>query len=204
MNHPQFRQIPAELKTGFFAQPQLFPLLLGLFPPLAAARTLQNGLALGLASGAVLLCSSLPLSLLRNRIPARMRLFAALAALSCFTAAADFLLETFFPVLWANLGIYIPLISVNCVLISRAEDFSFRNPPAAAAADALSAGLRFTLLLSGLAALRELLGAGSLWGFSLLPFAPLPLLVSSAGGLILAGLLIAAGQCIFEKRRQRV
>lgn len=183
---------------GVLRQNPLLVLLLGICPALGAATCAQNGLGLGVATAAVLLCSSLVISLLRQVVPGQIRILSSLVIIAAFTTAADLLLQAFFPDLSAALGIYVPLMAVSCFILGRTETFACRHKPGAALLDGLFMGLGYTLALTLLGAVREILGTGALWGKSVpvLSQYPVGLALAPCGGFILLGVLAALVQWV--------
>lgn len=187
-------------RDGLLRRNPLFVLLLGLCPALFVTTCLQNAVATGVATTAVLICTGLTCSLLRAAIPAPLRVAVRLVSAAAFTGAADLLMQAFFPELSQALGIYVPLIAVSGVIMSRSETFGYL--PGKAFLDGLFAGLGFTAALVILGGARELLGSGSLWGHAL-PFIsvhPLRLLLTPCGGLLSLGFLTALVQHISRRK----
>lgn len=184
--------------NGLFRQNPIFVLLLGMCPTLATTTSLQNGIGMGLSTTAVLICSSLVISLLRNIIPNGIRTVSYLVIIATFTTAADLLMQAYAPDLSEALGLYVPLIVVNSILLGRAESFASKNPPTKSFLDGLFTGLGFTGALAILGGIREILGAGTIWGAPVPVFStyPVGLILSPCGGFIILGCLIALVQFI--------
>lgn len=182
--------------NGLIYQNPTFVLLLGMCPTMATTTSLQNGLGMGLSTAAVLACSNLAISLLRKVIPNQIRIASYVVVIATFVTAVDLLLQAFVPGLSDALGLYIPLIVVNCIILARAESFASRNKPGASFLDGAFTGLGFTGALAILGAIREILGAGSLWGVALpgISTHPVGLILSPCGGFITLGCLIALVQ----------
>ncbi len=190
--------------NGLIYQNPTFVLLLGMCPTMATTTSLQNGLGMGLSTAAVLACSNLVISLLRKVIPNQIRIASYVVVIATFVTAVDLLLQAFVPSLSDALGLYIPLIVVNCIILARAESFASRNKPGASFLDGLFTGLGFTGALAILGAIREILGAGSLWGVSLpgISAHPVGLILSPCGGFITLGCLIALVQWLRTRPRK--
>lgn len=183
------------LSRGFLKENPLFVLLLGMCPALAVTSTVMNGLGMGAAVVFVLTCSNLSVSLLRKVIPSAVRIPAFIVVIASFVTVVDMVMEGFAPELHESLGVFIPLIVVNCVILARAEAFASKNPVLGAVIDGLGMGLGFTFALVVVSAFRELLGSGSLLGINLLGqgFAQSPVLVMilPPGAFLALGLIIA-------------
>lgn len=172
--------------NGLIFQNPTFVLLLGMCPTMATTTSLQNGLGMGLSTAAVLACSNLAISLLRKVIPNEIRIASYIVVIATFVTAVDLLLQAFVPALSAALGLYIPLIVVNCIILGRAESFASRHKPGSSFLDGLFTGLGFTAALALLGAIREILGAGTIWGMALpgISAHPVGLILSPCGGFI--------------------
>ena len=152
------------ISSGIVKNNPTFVLVLGMCPTLAITTTVSNGLGMGLAATFVLICSNLVISLLRNFIPDKIRIPAFIVVIATFVTIVQLLLQAFIPALYESLGVFIPLIVVNCIIFARAESFASKNPPLESACDGLGMGLGFTLAITLLSAIRELLGSGTLLG----------------------------------------
>jgi electron transport complex protein RnfE len=190
--------------NGLIFQNPTFVLLLGMCPTLAVTTSLQNGLGMGLSTAAVLACSNLAISLLRKVIPNEIRIASYIVVIATFVTAVDLLLQAFVPTLSAALGLYIPLIVVNCIILGRAESFASRHKPGSSFLDGLFMGLGFTGALALLGAIREILGAGTIWGVSLpgISAHPVGLILSPCGGFMTLGCLIALVQWLRARPRK--
>ena len=193
------------LKNGLVTQNPTLVLLLGMCSTLAVTTSLKNSVGMGLSTTAVLVLSNLVISLLRRRIPNQIRIASYVVVVAAFVTSIDLLLQAYLPALSEGLGIFIPLIVVNCIILARAEAFASKHTPGYAALDGLAMGLGFTLALSLLGAIREILGAGKLWGIPLFGsrFQPVLLLVAPCGGFIILGCLIALVQWIRNENGER-
>ena len=181
---------------GIFRNNPTFRLVLGLCPTLAVRTRLENALGMGMASTFVLVCSNGLVSALRKLIPGAVHIPCYIVIIATFVTATDLLMQAFLPALSASLGIFIPLIVVNCIILGRAEAFACRNGVVESLADGLGAGLGFTLALALVATVREICGAGTLtvWGdlaFRNLNPGPVTLAILPAGGFVTLGLLLA-------------
>lgn len=182
--------------NGVFRCNPTFRLLLGLCPTLAVTTSVQNALGMGLATSFVLICSNALVSAWRHLIPHAVRIPCQIAIAATFVSTVDLLMQAYLPTLSAELGIFIPLIVVNCIILGRAEAFASRNGVMTSIADGLGTGIGFTLSLTLVAAVREFVGAGSLtiWGgmaFRNLHADTMTLAIMPAGGFIALGLLLA-------------
>ena len=194
--------------SGIFKNNPTFRLVLGLCPTLAVTTSLENALGMGLAATFVLVCSNVLVSALRRAIPAAVHIPCYIVIIATFVTAVDLLMQAYLPDLSASLGIFIPLIVVNCVILGRAEAFASRTGVIDSFADGLGSGIGFTLALALVAAVREICGAGTLtvWGdlaFKGLNPGPVTLAILPAGGFIALGLLLALINRIGEWRARR-
>ena len=181
---------------GIFRNNPTFRLLLGLCPTLAVTTSVENALGMGLATSIVLICSNALVSALRSLTPHAVRIPCHIVIAAAFVCTVDLLMQAYLRALSAALGIFIPLIVVNCIILGRAEAFASRNGVMASIADGLGMGIGFTLSLALIAAVREFVGAGSLtiWGdlaFRNLHADTMTLAIMPAGGFIALGLLLA-------------
>lgn len=179
------------LKRGLITENPLFVLLLGMCPSLGVTTTLQNALGMGLSVVFVLLFSNIVVSLIRKVVPDEVRIPVFIVIISTGVTILEMLLNAYVPSLAAQLGIFIPLIVVNCIILGRAESFASKNNVSDSIFDALGMGFGFTLGLCVLASFRELMGAGSLFGIQLLPESiSIPIFVYPAGAFLALGLII--------------
>ena len=191
--------------NGLIYQNPTFVLLLGMCPTMATTTSLQNGIGMGLSTAAVLACSNLAISLLRKVIPSEIRIASYVVVIATFVTAVDLLMQAFVQSLSEALGLYIPLIVVNCIILGRAEAFASKNPPGKSFLDGLFTGLGFTGALAILGSIREILGAGTIWGIPvpILNDYPVGLILSPCGGFIMLGCLIALVQFIRRPRNPK-
>lgn len=191
--------------NGIVTENPTFRLVLGMCPTLAITTTVSNGLGMGLAATFVLICSNLVISLLRNFIPDKIRIPAFIVVIATFVTIVQLLLQAFIPALYESLGVFIPLIVVNCIIFARAESFASKNPPLESACDGLGMGLGFTLAITLLSAIRELLGSGTLLGIQVMPdgYQPMAIITQAPGGFIMLGLLMVVMNALFKAYDRR-
>ena len=191
MNKKKTRPL-AILKNGILDENPIFRLLLGMCPTLAITTAAVNGIGMGLAATFVLVGSNVVVSLLRNFIPPKVRIPAFVVIIATFVTIVQLVLKAFIPALDKALGLYIPLIVVNCIIIARSEAFAYKNPVGASFLDGIAMGVGFTIALVIIASIREILGNGTIFGASLFGDTFLPALgmVSPSGGFITLGLVI--------------
>ncbi len=188
-------KIVSDFTRGIFRENPIFRLLLGMCPTLAVTTSVENALGMGAAAMFVLVCSNVVISLLRKVIPAAVRIPCFIVVIATFVTIVDLLMQAYTPALNAKLGIFIPLIVVNCIILGRAEAFASRNAVLYSIADGLGMGIGFTIALAVIAAFREALGSGSItvWGDFAWVFNEknaVMLFVLPAGGFISLGLII--------------
>ena len=178
--------------NGLIFENPTFALMLGMCPTLAITIAGSNGLGMGLATTAVLVCSNLLISLLRNIIPEKVRIPAFIVVIASFVTMIDLLLKAYIPALSASLGMYIPLIVVNCIIFARAESFAFKNGPLVSIADGLGMGLGFTAAITLLSVIREVLGTGKIFGAMVMPasYQPMAIMTQVPGGFVTLGILL--------------
>lgn len=191
---------------GIITENPTFRLVLGTCPTMAVTTSAINGLGMGAAATFVLIGSNVVISLLRNFIPDKIRIPAFIVVICTFVTMVQMLMQAFLPDLYASLGMFIPLIVVNCIILARAEAFASKNPVLPSAVDGLGMGLGFTVAITVMGAIRELLGAGTVFGLQVFgaSYEPMLLLVLPAGGFLVFGLMLAAVNIItgkFEARR---
>ncbi len=191
--------------NGIVKNNPTFKLVLGMCPTLAVTISVTNGLGMGLSTLAVLLCSNILVSVLRDIIPDQVRIPCYILIVATFVTIIEMVLRKYIPDLYSSLGMFIPLIVVNCIILGRAEAFASQNGVLASAVDGLSMGLGFTISLTILSFFRELLGAGQLFGIQVLGdwFPALAILVQPAGGFLMLGLLMAAFNVLYAKAEKR-
>lgn len=156
------KSIAQEFAKGFWEQIPPFRLVLGLCPTLAVTKTVENGIGMGVATTFVLVCSNILVSALRKVIPAKVRIACFIIVIATFVTIVELLMQAYTYPLFLKLGIFIPLIVVNCIVLGRAEAFAFKNGIALSLADGLGMGLGFTIALAALGAVREVIGTGAI------------------------------------------
>lgn len=178
--------------NGIVKENPTFVLLLGMCPTLATTTSAINGMSMGLATMFVLVCSNFVISLMKNIVPDKVRIPVFVVVIASFVSTLQMLMEAYLPSVNSSLGLYIPLIVVNCIILGRAESFACKNGPVASLCDGIGIGLGFTLALTLLGMVRELIGAGSVFDFKLLPdTCNVLLFVLPPGAFITLGYLIA-------------
>ena len=180
------------LMNGIITENPTFVLLLGMCPTLGTTSSAMNGMSMGFATMFVLICSNMVISALKNVIPDMVRIPGYIVVIATFVTVVQMCMEAFIPALYASLGLFIPLIVVNCIVLGRAEAFAAKNGVVASAFDGIGIGLGFTIALTLLGAIRELLGTGKLFNLTIMPeqFGSL-IFVLAPGAFIALGFLIA-------------
>ena len=180
------------IKNGITKENPTFVLMLGMCPTLATTTSAINGMSMGLATMFVLICSNVVISLIKNLTPDMVRIPVFIVVIASFVTILQMVMQAYLPDIYASLGLFIPLIVVNCVILGRAEAFAAKNSPVASLFDGIGIGLGFTLGLTLLGICRELLGSGSVFGFTLLPETyNILLFVLPPGAFITLGFLVA-------------
>ena len=178
--------------SGIVRNNPTFVLVLGMCPTLGTTTSAENGMGMGLATTAVLIMSNLVISLIKNIIPDKVRIPAFIVVIASFVTIIQMLMEAFVPALYAALGVFIPLIVVNCIILGRAEAFASKNSPLDSILDGVGIGLGFTLSLTLVGAVREVLGSGAIFGYSFGVTDYMPLVfVLAPGAFIVLGYLMA-------------
>ena len=187
--------------NGIIPENPTFRLVLGTCPTLAVTTSAINGLGMGAAATFVLLGSNIVISALRKIIPDKVRIPAFIVVICTFVTMVQMLMQAYLPALNESLGIFIPLIVVNCIILARAEAFASKNPPIASAADGLGMGIGFTLALTLIGTIRELIGSGSAFGMNVLgaSYEPMLLIVLASGGFLTFGTLLGIFNLIVKK-----
>ena len=157
------------LTNGILRENPTFALVLGMCPTLATTTSAINGMSMGLATTAVLICSNIVISLLKNLIPDKVRIPAFIVVIASFVTMVQLLVQAYLPGIYDALGLFIPLIVVNCIVLGRAEAFAAKNNVGLSALDGIGMGIGFTLALTILGAIRELLGTGKIFDFAVVP-----------------------------------
>ena len=178
--------------SGIIRNNPTFVLVLGMCPTLGTTTSAANGMGMGLATMAVLILSNLAISLIKNIVPDKVRIPAFIVVIASFVTIIQMLMQAFVPALYASLGVFIPLIVVNCIILGRAEAFASKNSPFDSMLDGLGIGLGFTLSLTSIGAVREILGGGSIFGLSLgiEDYMPLIFVLAPGAFLVLGYLMV--------------
>ncbi|MGQ1946936.1 electron transport complex subunit RsxE [Geofilum sp. OHC36d9] len=180
------------LTKGFIKENPIFSLLLGMCPTLGVTSSAENGLGMGLATTFVLIMSNLVVSLIKDLIPDKVRIPAFIVVIATFVTVVEMVMQAYVPALYASLGLFIPLIVVNCIVLGRAEAFASKNNAFSSVIDGAGMGLGFSLALTLLGSIRELLGSGKLFGFEVYPEEyGMLVFVLAPGAFIALGYLIA-------------
>ena len=197
------KKIIERIINGVIKENPTFVLVLGMCPTLAVTSSGINGLGMGLTTTVVLMLSNLVISLIRRLIPDSVRVPCYIVVVASFVTITQLLLEGFIPSLSKALGIYIPLIVVNCIILGRAESFASKNPPILSFFDGLGMGLGFTMALTLIGIFREILGTGKIFGFNVMPssFVPITIFVLAPGAFFVLAFLTAAMNKIKSKTR---
>ena len=184
-----------EFTKGFIKENPVFILVLGMCPTLAVTSSVQDALGMGLSATFVLLCSNIIVSLFKGIVPTKIRIPMFIVVIATFVTIVDMAMAAFMPPLHKSLGLFIPLIVVNCIILGRAEAFASKNNVFMSMIDALGMGLGFTFALVVLGTIRELLGAGKILGFPILPQAyqdsPMLVAILAPGAFITLGFILA-------------
>lgn len=197
------RKLIGEFAKGIVKENPTFVLVLGLCPTLAVSVSVTNAVGMGLAATFVLICSNAMISALRSFIPDRIRLPAFIVVIATFVTICELLLKAYFPALNRSLGIFVPLIVVNCIIMARAEAFASKRGVLPSLFDGLGMGIGFTIALCVISSIREVLGSGSIAGLKLPGFSgTVAMMILAPGALLTLGLLIGLSNVI--KRRFRL
>ena len=191
-----------EFTKGFWQELPPFRLVLGLCPTLAVTTAAENGLGMGLATTFVLVNSNLIVSILRKVVPSKVRIASYIVVIASFVVMVELLMQAYFYPLFKILGIFIPLIVVNCIILGRAEAFASKNPIIHSIADGLGIGLGFTISLTILGGIREILGSGKFFGIEVMwsTFEPLGFMVKAPGAFVCLGFLLGFMNIISRRR----
>ena len=189
--------------NGLINENPTFVQLLGMCPTLAVTTSLKNGIGMGLSATAVLIASNALISLLRKIIPDKVRIAAYIVIIAAFVTIIEMLLNAFFPSLASQLGIFIPLIVVNCIILARAESFASKNTVFSSIIDGLGMGLGFTGALAIISGIREFFGAGTLLGIKIYGdiITPPSIITMAPGGFIVLGIIVGTINYITSKRK---
>ena len=198
-NKPTMRGV---FVNGLLNENPTFRLVLGTCPTLAVTTSATNGIGMGLAATFVLICSNVVISLVRKLIPDKARIPSFIVIIATFVTIVQMTMQAFLPSLYESLGIFIPLIVVNCIILARAEAFASKNGPLISAVDGLGMGLGFTCAITLIGIVRELIGNGSVFGINILGagYEPMLLFVLAPGGFITYGLLLGIINALTARR----
>ena len=193
-----------EFVKGLWRENPTFRIVLGLCPTLAVSTSVSNGIGMGVAATFVLLGSNIFVSLVRRLVPEKVRIPCYIVIIATFVTIADLFMKAYAPLLSRSLGMFVPLIVVNCIVLGRAEAFSSKEPPLRSIFDALGMGMGFTWALILISAIREALGNGTILGFPISRgFEPPLFMILAPGALLTIGLLIGLINCFTMKARMR-
>ena len=194
-----------QILDGLFTNNPVLVQLIGMCPTLATSTSLSNAIGMGLAAAFVLICSNVVISLVRKLIPSKVRIACYIVIIAGFVTVLDLLMQAYLPDLSVSLGMYIPLIVVNCIILARAEAFASKNGVFRSMIDGLAMGLGFTFALCLLASIREIIGAGTIYGIPLFGanYQPVTMIVQAPGGFLCLGILIATFQVVIKKVKGR-
>lgn len=188
-----------EFTKGIIKENPVLRLVLGTCPTLATTTSMESAIGMGISAAIVLVCSNIVISALRKVIPQKVRIPCYIVVIAAFVTIVQMLVKAFVPTLDEQLGVYLPLIVVNCIILGRAEAFAGKNGVIASAVDGLGMGVGFTVALILMSAIRELLGAGSLLGHTIFPGVPaMTIFVLAPGGFFVFGLVMACANKIAE------
>lgn len=190
------------IKNGIIDENPTFMQVIGMCPTLAVTSSAINGIGMGLAATAVLICSNVFVSLLRKLIPDTVRIPCFIVVIATFVTIIEFVLKAYVPSLYASLGLFIPLIVVNCIILARAESFASKNGPFASACDGIGMGLGFTIALGCMGLIREFIGSGTAFGMTVLPeaFPKTLLFVMAPGAFFTLAVMMAVLNNIKNKK----
>ena len=189
------------LTKGFFKENPVFVLLLGCCPTLATTTSAINGLSMGLATTFVLILSNMCISLLKNFIPNKVHIPCYIVVIASFVTVLQLLMQAYLPSIYETLGLFIPLIVVNCIVLGRAEAFASKNGIGASAIDGISMGLGYSMALTILGSIREILGSGSIFGWKFIGGDAILVFVLAPGAFIAMGYLIAIMNILLKKSK---
>ena len=192
-----------QLKEGLLTQNPVLVQMLGLCSTMAITTSIMNGLGMGVSVLIILTAANVVISAIRKIVPDKIRIAMFIVVIAGFVTCVDLLLQAFVPAIAESLGVFIPLIVVNCIILGRAEALSYKNGVGASFFDGIFQGLGYTLVLLAMCFIRELLGAGTLAGFRIIPEQfPIGILTLPVGGFLVLGFLIAAMQWVLSKSKE--
>jgi Na+-translocating ferredoxin:NAD+ oxidoreductase subunit E len=192
-----------DFSNGLLKENPTFRLVLGTCPTLAVTTAVFNGIGMGVAAAAVLIGSNLIISMIKKIVPNEVRIPIYVVVIATFVTVVQMLIQAFSPELDRQLGIFIPLIVVNCIILARAESFAAKNPPLNSVMDGIGMGLGFTVALALISSVREVLGAGTFFGMQLFGagFEPALIMILPPGGFLVFGLAIAAFNKVMSMKK---
>ncbi|MFC1607618.1 electron transport complex subunit RsxE [Candidatus Latescibacterota bacterium] len=194
-----------EFTKGLYKENPVFILALGLCPTLAVTTELKNGIGMGIAATAVLISSNLVISLVRNMVPKKIRIPIFIVIIATFVTIVEMLMQAYSPTLYDSLGLFVPLIVVNCIILGRAEAFASRNNAFYSVIDGIGMGIGFTLSLIVISSIRELWGAGTLYGYPIFPesYKPVMLMIMAPGAFLTLGYVLSFFQWMDLRKSKR-
>ena len=189
-------RVVSEFTKGLYKENPVFRLALGLCPTLAVTSSVENGIGMGIAATLVLVCSNFIISLVRNLVPKKIRIPIFIVVIATFVTIIEMLMQAYSPDLYKALGIFVPLIVVNCIILGRAEAFASKNGVFYSVIDGIGMGIGFTLSLVVISSIRELFGNGSLYGYPILPesYKPVIIMIMAPGAFLTLGYVL----CFFQ------
>lgn len=189
---------------GLIKENPVLRLVLGTCPSLAVTTMAENAIGMGLAATFVLVCSNYVISLTRNVIPQKIRIPAYITIIAGFVTMIQMIIQAYFPSLYDSLGIFLPLITVNCIILARAEAFASKNKPLSSVVDGLGMGVGFTMALLAIGSIREILGSGTWFGISITSglVDPMMIMILPPGGFFVFGILMAIANKLAEKNNK--
>lgn len=201
-NKPKLRSV---FLNGIITENPTFRLVLGTCPTIAVTTSVVNALGMGAAASFVLIGSNFVISLLRNFIPDKVRIPCFIVVICTFVTLVQMIMQAFVPSLYASLGMFIPLIVVNCIILARAEAFASKNGPIASIVDGIGMGLGFTIAIAIIAVVRELLGSGTIAGIPVFGagYDPMLIAILAPGGFMIFGLTLGIANIIMKKAEQK-
>ena len=191
------------LYNGIIKENPTFVMMLGMCPTLAVTTSATNGIGMGLSTTVVLILSNMLISMLRKVIPDSVRMPAFIVVVASFVTIVQFLLEGYIPSLYSALGIYIPLIVVNCIILGRAESYASKNPVLLSICDGIGMGLGFTFGLTCIGIVRELIGAGTVFGIMPASYEPITIFILAPGAFLVLAFLVAARNKIMRNLEKK-
>mgnify|MGYP001131724144 CR=1 FL=1 len=193
MSQTSFSSLLKELTKGFLRENPILVIMLGLCATLACSTSVTDAFGMGLAFSFVMLCSNIVVSAIRKLVPSQVRIPVFIIVISTFVTIVDYTLKAYFPALSQSLGVFVPLIVVNCIVMARAEAFSSKNTAMASLMDGIGMGIGFTLIITVIGAIREVIGNGTLVGHQIMPahYQPFLIFILPPGAFLVIGFLMA-------------